>query len=225
MQMSNAMSQKNEQERDNMILRQIRSWGVHNHEILSLFKKVPREKFVAEESKDYAFSEIRIPLGHEQKMLFPAIEGRILEETSPCNQDDVLLVGTGSGYLATCFAHLAKSVVSIDKYDDFTQTAIRNSQAFGLSNLHFITQDIKAPIEVKKQYSIIVFTGSFKTLPSLYAEILKEHGRIFIFEGNTTDLVSAVVYTKTTKGMTRNALFETSLERLEGFEDKAEFVF
>ena len=40
MQMSNAMSQKNEQERDNMILRQIRSWGVHNHEILSLFKKM-----------------------------------------------------------------------------------------------------------------------------------------------------------------------------------------
>ena len=223
--MSNVMLQRIDQERENMILRQIRSWSVHDHKILALLKQVPREQFVAQTSKEYAFSEIRIPLGHNQHMLFPAIEGRILEETQASDQDDVLVLGTGSGYLATCFAHLAKSVVSIDKYEEFTLNATQNAKAFNLSNLNFITQDIKQTLATKPQYSVIVFTGSFKTLPKEYAELLKENGRIFIFEGNNSSLVSAVIYTKTAQGLLRKAVFETSMERFEGFEDKVEFVF
>jgi len=94
--------------RFNMIEQQIRTWEVLDPVVLDVLDRVPRENFVAESQKGLAFADIELPIGHGQTMLSPKLEGRILQAVHVKKSDKVLLVGTGSGYLAALLATLAQ---------------------------------------------------------------------------------------------------------------------
>ena len=97
--------------RFNMIEQQIRTWEVLDPAVLQLLSDVPRERFVPEEYQGLAFADIEIPLGAElnvgQTMLSPKLEGRMLQALNVQKHQNVLHVGTGSGYFTALLASLA----------------------------------------------------------------------------------------------------------------------
>ena len=103
-----------EQARFNMIEQQIRTWEVLDQSVLNLLGEIHREDFVPEAYRNLAFADIRIPLGHEQSMMFPKEEARLLQTLAVTEEENVLEVGTGSGYLTALLAKKAKQVTSID---------------------------------------------------------------------------------------------------------------
>jgi protein-L-isoaspartate(D-aspartate) O-methyltransferase len=108
-----------EQARFNMIEQQIRTWDVLDDNVLKILSATPREAFVPEKYRGLAFTDINIPLGHEQVMMAPKLEARLLQALDLKVSDSILEIGTGSGYLAACLARLGGSVHSVDLYDDF----------------------------------------------------------------------------------------------------------
>jgi len=68
-----------EQARFNMIEQQIRPWEVLDQRVLDLMYEVPRENFVPMAYRNLAFADINIPLAHDQVMMFPNVEGRLLQ--------------------------------------------------------------------------------------------------------------------------------------------------
>jgi len=67
-----------EQARFNMIEQQIRPWEVLDQQVLDLISNVPREEFVPSAYRHFAFTDTSIPIAHDQVMMFPKIEGRLL---------------------------------------------------------------------------------------------------------------------------------------------------
>ena len=70
--------------RKNMVRQQVRCWDVSNPRVLAALETVPREHFVPEQYTDLAFADVMLPLdpdvaGHEQKMLNPKLQGRMLQ--------------------------------------------------------------------------------------------------------------------------------------------------
>ena len=96
--------------RTQMLGQQLRAWEVLDDRVLRAFAETPRENFVPRDYRDLAFADTEIPLGHGQTMLAPKVEGRMLQALQVEPIDDVLVVGTGSGYLTACLARLAKRV-------------------------------------------------------------------------------------------------------------------
>ncbi len=109
--------------RAQMLGQQIRAWEVLDERVLRALRETPREQFVPAEYRDLAFADAEIPLGHGQFMLAPKIEGRLLQAVQAEPIDEVLVVGTGSGFLTTCLAKLAKHVVSVDIIGEFVAAA------------------------------------------------------------------------------------------------------
>ena len=123
--------------RTQMLGQQLRAWEVLDDRVLRAFAETPRENFVPRDYRDLAFADAEIPLGHGQTMLAPKVEGRILQALQVEPIDEVLVVGTGSGYLTACLARLAKHVTSVDIFPDFVATAQpqhRGSAAFATSS-------------------------------------------------------------------------------------------
>jgi len=100
--------------RTQMLGQQIRAWEVLDERVLRVLRETPREQFVPADYRDLAFVDAEILLGHGQVMLAPKIEGRLLQAVQAEPIDDVLVVGTGSGFLTACLARLAKQEISAD---------------------------------------------------------------------------------------------------------------
>jgi protein-L-isoaspartate(D-aspartate) O-methyltransferase len=93
-----------------MIEQQIRPGNVLDQDVLDLLHVVKREQFVPQAYQNLAFADVEIPLPGGEAMLSPKLEARILQEIVLKKHETVLLVGTGSDYLAALLAH--KSVLA-----------------------------------------------------------------------------------------------------------------
>src|ERR671914_741424 len=95
-----------EQARSNMIEQQLRCWEVLDEKVLEVLRSVPRECFVPPRYHNFAFADTEIPLGRGQVMMAPKVEGRMLQALDIRPADQVLEIGTGSGFITTCLARL-----------------------------------------------------------------------------------------------------------------------
>src|SRR5690606_5742527 len=113
------------QARDSMVEQQVRPWSVLDPRVLEVLGGVPREEFVPEASRAVAYADLAIPLGHGQHMLKPVVAGRALQSLLPQEGEDVLEIGTGSGYVSACLGALARDVVSIERIPELAEAAQR----------------------------------------------------------------------------------------------------
>lgn len=212
--------------RFNMIEQQIRPWNVLNQRVLNAFDVINRDDFVAEEHKTLAFSEVRLPLQGKDLMLTPAMEGRILQEIELEPTDNVLLIGSGSGFLAALAAHLGEKVTAIDINPAYTALAQKNIDKLNISNVTLITADVKDFAVEKNSYDAIIMTGSVLEVPQKLVDALTAGGRLFAFIGKQDHTVtSGTVIQNQLNEVRQESRFEIELERLHGFEDKPQFVF
>ena len=68
-----------EQARFNMVEQQVRPWEVLDEQVLGLLETIHREDFVPVRYRKMAFADLAVPLGHEQTMMKPVVEGRLLQ--------------------------------------------------------------------------------------------------------------------------------------------------
>ena len=102
-----------EQARFNMIEQQIRPWNVLDQDVLDLLHVVKREQFVPQAYQNLAFADVEIPLPGGEAMFNPKVEARILQEIAVKKHENVLEIGTGSGYMAALLAHKARHVTTV----------------------------------------------------------------------------------------------------------------
>src|SRR4051812_28443374 len=107
-----------EQARFNMVEQQIRPWEVLDPDVLELLHIVKREDFVPAAYRNLAFADLEIPLAGNgdsaHRMWAPKLEARALQSLQVQPTDEVLEVGTGSGYMTALLAKQAKSVLSVE---------------------------------------------------------------------------------------------------------------
>ena len=168
--------------RTQMLGQQLRAWEVLDDRVLRAFAETPRENFVPKDYRDLAFADAEIPLGHGQNMLAPKVEGRVLQALQIEPIDDVLVVGTGSGYLTACIARLAKHVTSVDIFPDLIAAAEPKLAACGLRNVELKVADA-FDLPYRARFDAIAVTGSVPELDEYFSGMLRPQGRLFVVVG------------------------------------------
>jgi protein-L-isoaspartate(D-aspartate) O-methyltransferase len=130
-----------------MVNQQVRGWNVYDEDVLDMLKKLPREHFVPEGYAALAFADLAIPLGHHEHMMTPTIEGRLLQALGLSGHENVLEIGTGSGFMTACLAKLSARVTSIDIHADFIERAATFVEALNPhGRLFVVTGDAPAMV-------------------------------------------------------------------------------
>lgn len=217
-----------EQARFNMVEQQIRPWSVLDGTVLDTMGSIPRDAFVADKLKPLAYADIEIPLSHGESMMFPRMEGRLLQELELNIGDECLEIGTGSGYVTACMAMMAKNVHSIDIHDDFLESASVRLAENNIANVSLENKDALTSFHPKrsasKKYDAIAVTGSVPEYLPLFEQMLKPEGRLFIVVG-TKQTMHAMKVTRDGDKFIRTSLFETALQPLVGVDVKSSFDF
>ena len=197
-----------------MIDHQVRAWDVLNARVLEVLASVPRERFVPQPYRKVAFADMTIPLLHGQQMMTPTIEGRMLQALDVQPGENVLEVGTGSGYTAACLAGMGGNVTSIDIHADFVEAAASVFDAVGIAGVTLENRD-GSRLTADKQYKAIAITGSIPVAEPSYRKALAIGGRLFVVLG-TRPIMEAILITRVAENQWfEESLFETILPALE----------
>jgi protein-L-isoaspartate(D-aspartate) O-methyltransferase len=219
------MAMNIEQARLNMVENQVRPWEVLNARVLDVISRIRREDFVASEYRQLAFADLCLPLGHGEVMMKPVVEGRVLQALELQPSDQVLEIGTGSGFLTACLAHLSAHVTSLDIHPDFTAAADSRLQAANVSNATLITGDAVEAWQPEGLFDALVVTGAVFDIPPRWLAWLKPGGRALVVRGQSP-VQHATLLTHESAGRYREEiLFETDLPYLTHAEPPQRFVF
>ncbi len=214
-----------EQARFNMIEQQVRTWDVLSPEVLEVLRTLPREDFVPGRYRKLAFSDLRIPLGHDQVMMKPLEEGRLLQSLALAPDDRVLEVGTGSGFLAACLGRLAGQVHSLEIFQDLAELARERLQGAGINNVTIEVADALAGWQPAEPLDVVVMTGSIASVPEHWSDWVRTGGRLFCIRGHSPAMEAVVMRHLGGGQWLDDSLFETDLPRLIGAEDAETFEF
>jgi protein-L-isoaspartate(D-aspartate) O-methyltransferase len=218
-----------EQARFNMVEQQIRTWEVLDQDVLDLLYVIRREEFVPATYRALAFSDLEIPLfensSPDERMMQPKLEARILQELAVRKTENVLEVGTGSGYLTALLAARAQHVHSVEINPLLKAFAERNLKRAGIENVATELGDAAQGWRPNTPYDIIVLTGSTPALPSTFVSQLKPGGRLFAVVGDPPVMEAQLLTCLPGGSCPAINLFETCLAPLKNALQPARFEF
>jgi len=197
-----------------MIEHQIRTWDISDVRVLELFEKINRGYFVPEEFKKLAYADMRIPLPDNQTMLSPKEEARILQELRIKPTEEVLEIGTGSGFLTILLATLAKSVLSIEINPKLINFASKSIKEAKLDNVTIEEHDAFFELLDDGPFDIIVISGAMHEIPDFYKENLNVGGRLFAFLGESPAIRATLIERITYNSWKTRTIYETDIQYL-----------
>jgi len=208
-----------------MVEQQVRASDVLDARILDTLRTLPRERFVPPGWRELAFADCEIALPCGKRMLRPMLVGRVLQSLALRDGEEVLEIGTGSGYLSACLARLGGRLVSLELHAPIAD--------FARANLRAVVPEL--PIEVisadamelaeESRYDAIVLTASLPIYQPRFERALRPGGRMFVVLGASTLQEATLVRRIGAGGCNRESLFETCIEPLEHAPRPAAFGF
>jgi len=217
------MAMNFDQARFAMIEQQVRPWDVLDPRVLEAMTRVRREDFVAAAHRNLAFADLPLPLAHGEVMMKPVVEGRMLQALTLEPGEEVLEIGTGSGFITACLAQLARAVTSIDIHADFIAGARARLDDAGIGNVRLECADALS-WQPGRQFDAIAVTGAVAEIPGASAEWLRPGGRMFIVRGHSP-VQEAVRATRRGETLHFEVQFETDIPYLRGAAPAPQFNF
>jgi len=208
-----------------MVESQIRTWEVLDQRVLDTVLEVKREAFAPSQYASLAFVDMEIPIGHGEVMLAPKLEARMLQELTLKKTDQVLEVGTGTGYMTALLAALAGRVFSVELHEDFVEAAAGRLKSLGIDNATVEVGDGHLGWARHAPYDVILLTGSVPAVPAEMKAQLRVGGRLLAVVGEPP-IMTAILYTCVAEGaLNEVGLFETCIAPLRNLARPERFVF
>lgn len=209
----------------NMVTQQVRPNEVLNAKVLAAMTEIPREDFVEPELRGLAYADVQLPIGCDQVLLSPMVEGRILQALNLQENETVLEIGTGSGYFTALLARLAAKVISVEYFPELSQQAQQRLAEMAIDNVEFDIGDAARGWPMPDRVDAIVITAAFVTLPEEFLHSLEVGGRLIAVVGKAPAMSVQLIKRVSEWDWQSESLFETVIPAMIHAEPKAEFEF
>ncbi len=210
--------------RFNMVEQQIRPCEIIDERVLEAFKTIPREHFVDADQQALAFADTQLPLPNGEVMMKPLQEGIMLQALDVRPGDRVLEVGTGSGFVTACLAHLGGKVTSYEIDPELSARAAERLAALGIE-AELVVGDIFAAELPEAAFDVIAVTGSLPQPSSRLERLLVPGGRMFQIKGEPPVMCATLVTRAEDGTLLRKGLCETLLPPLKNAPEPEHFTF
>ncbi|RWE75143.1 protein-L-isoaspartate(D-aspartate) O-methyltransferase, partial [Mesorhizobium sp.] len=171
--------------------------GIHDREILAAMREVPREVFVGPGYEEFAYEDGPLPIAEGQTISQPYIVAFMLEMAEVGPGDQVLEVGTGSGYAAAVMSRIVDHVYTIERHAPLAEDARRRFQRLGYGNIEVRIGDGTKGWPEAAPFDAIVVAASGPGAPLALQQQLDVGGRLVIPVGDDPDEQRLLKVTRT----------------------------
>jgi len=167
-------------ERRQMVSEQLARRGIVDEGVLDAMATIPRHLFVPTELRLSAYQDSPLPIGKRQTISQPYIVALMTQMLHLKGGENVLEIGTGSGYQAAILAKLAKTVHSVERYAALSEEARKTLAELGIDNVILHVGDGSLGLAEHAPYDAILVTAGAPGVPPALLEQLSQQGRLVI---------------------------------------------
>ena len=178
--------------RREMVDTQLASRDIRDSRVLAAMSKVPRERFVPEAARRFAYSDGPLPIGHDVTISQPYIVALMTQLLEIKHNARVLEVGTGSGYQAAVLADMAAHVYSMEIIEALVEPARMRMQELGLDNVSIRHGDGYAGWPEHAPFDGIIVTAAPPQVPRPLIEQLAVGARLVIPVGTESQYLRVI---------------------------------
>jgi len=161
---------------------------IKSKEVEKAFLEIPRENFVPDEIKKYAYVDTPLQIGNGQTISAPHMVAIMVEELDIKKGQKILEIGAGSGYHAAIVSKLIGKkghVYTIERYSTLAEAAKKNLEKTGITNVTVEIGDGSEGLPKYAPYDRIYVTCASPDVPKPLIEQLKDGGKLMIPIGKT----------------------------------------
>jgi protein-L-isoaspartate(D-aspartate) O-methyltransferase len=209
--------------REAMVDRQIAGRGLRNAALLAAMRAVPREAFVPEAVRDFAYEDGPLPIEAGQTISQPYIVALMIEAAGVAPGGRVLEIGAGSGYAAAILSRIADEVIAIERHGQLAELAAARMAALGHANVRILAGDGSAGWPDAAPYDAILAAASGSHVPEVLKRQLKVGGTLVMPIGAPGEMQNLVrVMRQSEEGWEQESLGAVRFVPLIGEEGWAE---
>ena len=173
-----------EQERLQMVARQIEGRGVRDPDVLAAMREVPREAFISDKHRRFAYDDGPLPILEGQTISQPYVVALMIQMLHLKPEDKVLEIGTGSGYAAAVLSRIAAEVHTVERLEPLVEHARLNLSAVGYENVHVHLGDGTLGWPDQAPYDAIIVAAGGPKIPEVLKGQLTIGGRLVMPVGS-----------------------------------------
>jgi protein-L-isoaspartate(D-aspartate) O-methyltransferase len=166
--------------RERMVERQLRRRGIEDGRVLAAMATVPREAFVPAAMRHRAYADSALPIGEGQTISQPWIVAAICQALELRGGEQVLEIGTGSGYSAAVLSLLAAEVVSVERHRSLADAARERLERLGTGSVEVILGDGSRGLPDRPPFEAIAVHAAAPAPPPALLGQLAEGGRLVV---------------------------------------------
>jgi len=170
--------------RESMVRWQIERRGILTPRVLEAFRRLPRHQFLREEDWPSAYEDRPLPIGLGQTISQPYIVALMTDLLQLHGGENVLEVGTGSGYQAGILGLLAGQVHTVERHAALAERASQILSRLQLNNVTVHCADGSSGWPEAAPYQGILVTAAAPCAPKPLLEQLAEDGRLVLPVGS-----------------------------------------
>lgn len=169
---------------EKMVRTQIKSRGICDERICEAMKRIPRHHFISGSTKQRAYGDYPVSIGHGQTISQPYIVALMTELLQLEEHNRVLEIGTGSGYQTAVLAELAEQVYTIERISDLSKRAKMILKNLGYINIFFREGDGTIGWPEEGPYHRIIVTAAAPFIPEELKNQLDNDGILVVPVGD-----------------------------------------
>jgi protein-L-isoaspartate(D-aspartate) O-methyltransferase len=166
--------------RDEMVDHHVAGRGVRSPLVLNALRTVPREAFLPEPLREFAYEDAPLPIAEGQTISQPYIVALMTEALALEGGERVLEIGTGSGYAAAVLSKIARNVYTVERIGQLAEKAAAALAGLGYGNVHVLHADGTRGWPDHAPYDAIVVAACGPEVPESLKAQLKIGGRLVI---------------------------------------------
>ncbi len=208
----------------NMIDGQIKPINGMTQNLISTFNKVDRVSFMPNELKNESYIEKNIIIKDGRVIPNPALIAKIIMHIELEDHENVLLLGSTTGYLAALLSFHAQTVIVVEEDKELLQLSENSIKENNINNVVFFNNEITKGCVNQSPFNVIIIEGGIEEIPNNILDQLEIGGRMLVIISKN-DVCTAEIIKKKESNIYFNKLFNCSLPILNGFKLKNTFSF
>lgn len=151
-----------------------------SNDLIEFYQHLDRAYFIDNEMKIFADLDKPLSIGYEQTISQPSLVLEMTRILEPEMDSRVLEIGTGSGYQSAILARFSKTVYTIERIPELSETAQKRLETLGYRNIVYKIGDGSEGWKENAPFDRIMVTAAAEKIPDELLEQLATGGKMII---------------------------------------------